>query len=394
MENTIPIEKLILSDLETRISRYRAFFASREPGKLLVIANPSPKYASAEEPAELTEGDNLPVALSAQDRAFQAEWTTFTLSDFDLADNADNRRYLDHQVLQTARRLLKRHGLRDDYIPCCDIYYGVALDAACVSNAPLRFTAGTSWIDPCIDDWDDLSKLRLDPDNFWLKRRLDAAAYLKQKFGGWCFVAVSHLGPMDLALLLRGNQLFLDFQENPKRVHELMDFCTRGLIWAGDLLRDTIGDIYGGATAWGFEGQGIWLPSLSGYCSEDTPLLCLPDVYLEFGLPYMQRLADHCGGYGIHTHALGRKQFSALAKVRGLHLLEMQLDPNAPRPVDDIDAIYREVDGVPLLVHCTADDVFRRIEVLKQGQAILDVSVDSPEEAQRVIDVVRQVSRV
>ena len=122
--------------------------------------------------------------------------------------------------------------------------------------------------------------------------------------------------------------------------------------------------------------------------------MCSPDIYLEFGLPYMQRLVDHCGGYGIHTHALGRKQFSALAKVRGLHLLEMQLDPNAPRPIDDIKAIFQEVNGVPLLVHCTANDLVRRIDVLKEGQAILDVSVDSLEEAQRVIELVRKVSKI
>ncbi len=360
----------MITDLAERIGRYKRFFAGRAPGKLLILCDPSDAYPS------------------------DVEIPAFELSEFDLTDDADNRRYLDMRILWLERLWQCRRGILDDAIPSTDIYYGAGTETAIVSDRPVRITHNTSWIEPSVVEWGDLDRLRLDENNEWFQRRVGAAKYSARALQGWAFLDPCHFGPLDFANQLRGNQLFYDLYDAPERVHELMDFSTRALLWLGDAYRAVVGPVDGGIVTISSWRAGIWTPSVSGYLSEDAADLCSPSVYAQFGRPYTQRIIDHCGGFSVHHHGNGRQVMGVIGKLRGLHLMQYGNELHYPRCVEDVEAVYQQAGGTPLMISCTAGEVCQYIDALKQTQAVLRVSVDSLEEAQRAIELVRQVSTV
>lgn len=364
----------MLSDLDSRLARQRDFFASRESGKLLIITNPYPQASirGVEDPPFC----HLPLRLT----------------DFDFYSDEDNRRFLDIRIKNMERSL--RYWWRnipDDYIPAINAggSYGVAVHHAFVTGQPLIFQEDTSYIEPVIIEWDDLDKLRLDENNFWFMRQVEATAYLRRACEGLCFVEVVSVGPLDLSNALRGDQLFLDFYDAPDKVHELQDFSTQALIWLDEAKQKAAGDVCGGRVIW-----GTWVPGNTDFTSSDTSDMCSSAIYRELDRPYLERISNHFGGLFLHHHSLGRHMHGELAKLPKLHVLEVNTDPSEPEPIREIEAIYEEVEGTPLLIRCSAQNVFRYIDMLKTGQAIIGASVESAEEAHAVIDLVRKNSKV
>ena len=361
-------------DLDSRLSRYRDFFASRQSGKLLIITNPYPL-----------------ASMRAVEKPPFCHWP-LRLTDFDFSSDKDNRRFLNIHIENMERSLRNWwRSIPDDYIPAINAggSYGVAVHYAFVTDQPLIFQEDTSYLNPVILEWDDLDRLRLDEYNFWFKRQVEATAYLRQACEGLCFVEVVSVGPLDLSNALRGDQLFLDLYDAPDKVHELQDFSTQALIWLDEAKQKAAGDVCGGRAIW-----GTWVPGNTDFTSSDASDMCSSADHREFERPYLKRIADHFGGLFLHHHSLGRHMHAELAKLPNLHVLEINTDPSEPEPIHQIEAIYEEVAGTPLMIRCSAQDVFRYIDVLRTGQAIIAASVNSREEARVVIDLVRRNSRI
>ena len=96
----------------------------------------------------------------------------------------------------------------------------------------------------------------------------------------------------NLALKLRGDELYIDYFEDPDFAHRHLKFCTECMI---DLWR----------LIYPITGTGA--VDVTPMC--EPSIFCVPnctveqisgDTYLEFGLPYDTMLAENCHPFGIH----------------------------------------------------------------------------------------------
>ncbi len=107
-------------------------------------------------------------------------------------------------------------------------------------------------------------------------------------------------GPFDIAHLVYGDNIFLQFFDDPKFVHELMEICTEMYIEVSKRLKKVIGEdknkcYHGHALA-----RGIYLDNGGIRISEDSATLISPEHIDEFVVPYVKKALMEFGGGYIH----------------------------------------------------------------------------------------------
>lgn len=102
-------------------------------------------------------------------------------------------------------------------------------------------------------------------------------------------------GPFDIAHLVRGDEIFYDFHDDPSFLHHLMDLCTWAYIRATEFAKELIGEPMDRAYH-----SGIYLSAAGVRICEDTTTLIGRGELEEFILPYTNRAMEHFGGGFIH----------------------------------------------------------------------------------------------
>jgi hypothetical protein len=138
---------------------------------------------------------------------------------------------------------------------------------------------------------------------------------------------------------------------------------------------------------------GVWHPTPALFLSEDAADLCGPELYTSFARSSTERVVSAIGGAYIHHHSLGLRVHSAIARVRGLQVLQISRDPNMQPPVDQLDRLLEWNGTLPLKVECEAADVYRIMDQLKRGRVLLQLHVASLDEAREAVAFVRRNSR-
>ncbi len=347
------------------VNRYRAFYADRRPGGLLVKTDFP--YSGSEPMPQVTYADH------------------------DLATWEGARAYCDIRIAQTVLQAEDHAGVDDDSLPELFLHIGTGVCGACFDECRVEFTAPTSWSIPSLTDWSRLPDLDPDRDAFWAGRLKEMCAYIREHCRDrFAICPGMHMTPLDGANALRGNALFTDVYEYPEELRQLLDYCTRVLIRLGRELAEIGGSVEGGQSIW-----GSWMPGVHALSlMEDTSNLCSPDTYRRFGREYTQRALDGCGGGFIHNHILGRHQFPAIASLRGLSFIQASNDPKHPRTLATMSELLAEIgDGAPLMLEGTAQEVYDNIGQAAGGRVLFWVACDSREEARRVVEFLRSHSR-
>jgi hypothetical protein len=349
-----------------KVQKYEAFFRDKEPGSILAYIY---RY-------DLKNRDSF-----TQDPARKLnEW------DF----STENNLFVERMVRGLRAYLAFTRDIDDDFIPWLSPGLGIALYSAWFSNADIIFGAETSWTHPVINDWCDLDKLVLDPENRWLKYIIDTTELLMHMNEGDYFVQpLSHLSPLDMANAIRGNQIFYDFYDAPDQVRLLLNTCTEAIIWLQNKMRGLVDPGLGGSDIW-----GAWIPGHNVFMSEDVADLCSDDLYRSFARPCTQRVCDSFDGCFIHHHAKGFHVHQSITQLSQLKLVEISWDPNTPRPIDRIASLYEMNADIPLMTRCTAQDVYEKIDEIKKGRAILMLSVDNLDEGKDVLRFIRKHSKL
>ena len=91
-------------------------------------------------------------------------------------------------------------------------------------------------------------------------------------------------GPLDIAHLIRGNQIFTDFYDDPEFVHRLMQLSTEAYIKVSLLMKRTIGEKCNS----GYHG-GLYMAGGGVRMCEDTTTLLSPEIVKEFVSPYISK---------------------------------------------------------------------------------------------------------
>jgi hypothetical protein len=348
-----------------RVERYRAFFADKTPGQILVT------LALWDMGIDLGVPGGRP--LNAWD--FETETDAFA----------------EQRVRHLRAAIALHREIGDDWIPYASPGAGIALNSIYYSGAAMIPGKSTSWVHPVIHDWDDLAHLRPDPENRWFRFiRQVTERFVALNEGDYVVQTFSHFAPMDMANALRGNTLFTDFYDAPAQVHALTQRCVEGIVWLEREQRKIVPiDVAGGTVIW-----GTWVPGPVIFMSEDAPDLCSAETYVEFGRPYTNQVSEAMGGAWIHHHARGYQVHQAVAQVKDLRLLQISLDPNCEPPIHRLDDLYMWNGDLPLMTHCHARDVYEHIDQIKQGRLVLMLTADDLAEARETLAFIRQHSQV
>jgi hypothetical protein len=148
-------------------------------------------------------------------------------------------------------------------------------------------------------------------------------------------------GPMDVAELLWGSDIFVDVFDQPERVKALLDLiCETYMVFLKtwyDLFPPPLEQY---AVHWGMLHKGRIM------LRNDSAVNFSPEMYEEFIKPYDQRLLDALGGGAIHFCGRGEHFIAAMTGSRELHAVNM-----TQPELNDMDVVFANtVDrGIKLL---------------------------------------------
>lgn len=351
-----------------KVEKYKRFFADERPGQLLGMICPY---------------------------TFDIDYSKYGLTNrpfnsWDYATQA--KEYAAYEVAMMRAYIEETRDLDNDYIPAIAIGRGTGVNSAYFSGAEVTMGVDTSWAHPVIDSWEDLDKLKIDPNNFWIKALKEMVqTCVDMNEGDYAVSTICNYGPGDMVNGLRGNEIFYDLYDYPDEVNALYRKATDAIIWLERELKKITGGVCGGTVT-----ANVWFPGNAPYLSEDFSDLCSADLFREFGRNYTQEILNTFGGAYIHHHAKGFHIHQEIASLQNLKLLEISWDPNCPRPVDHLEELFEMHQGpkVPLMIRCLPEDIYKNIETLKKGRVVMMINVQSLEEAKEVMAFLRKHSTV
>lgn len=284
-----------------------------------------------------------------------------------------------------------KEGLDDDSLPCICPKYGYAEHVAW-TGAPIKMQPSTSMTVPIIHCDEDIPSLRLDPDSMGVRLMRDGYAYLRSRQDGSFLLSMRGCSsPMELANALRGDDLFMDFLEEPEFCHALLQRIVAIYPAWLEMLRGWADENEGGHT---FMYGGTWLgPNAMGHFSNDAAMLCGADIYEEFGFPYEAPLLSRYRHNLFHVHAEKIHYLPQLARLPNLRLLQIQDDPSTPTNFRMLEEIFTHTAEANLFLTGSAEELRSVLPELTRRNCLLQVFCRDREEAEETIARVRKVSR-
>lgn len=251
--------------------------------------------------------------------------------------------YVDDCLLGLKRMIEFRKEVDDNFIPYISPMLGIGDYSAFVAG-DIYFSSDTSWSKPVLSDingWRELPKPGESP---WYGRFLNICELMLQKTQGSGIPFMrGFYSPLDLAAMLRGNDIYCDFYDTPELLHDLLDFCAEyTCTFAHDLYR--LIKKYMGNTEYGmFYTDGINM-------SEDIACMISPDLYREFCAPHTQRVIDEFGKGYMHCHSRAMYLVKEICSLNKVATLWLATDPNQPRPMDHVAQIAEDAQGVSVAI--------------------------------------------
>jgi methanogenic corrinoid protein MtbC1 len=229
------------------------------------------------------------------------------------------------------------------------------------------------WAMPLNLSEDEVMKLE-EPDIFYSHPMTDMIKqieHLKDKYGK-VVGDINTTGVLNLALKIRGDQLYIDFFENPDLSHHLLKICTESIIQLFKFNLKTTGT---GAL------------DVTPMC--DPRLCVLPnctveqislDNYEEFVLDYDNQVADACPPVGIHHCGSVDQVMDGYAKVHHLEFIEIGFGSDVKRTREVFGpqvAVNARISPV-LMKNGTTQEVAAEVHrLIDQGAPLQNFSIDT-----------------
>ena len=227
----------------------------------------------------------------------------------------DVQKMLRHQLAEFALR----PDLEDDFVPAFFPYLGTAIFPSAF-GCPVRwFDDQDPWARPIVDHPQavyDLPEPAVTAGD--LGRVLEYTRRMAAAPEALPIRMTDVQGPLDVASLIWGEEDFLvALYEHPAEVHHLMGKATRLII---DFVQEQRRIVHqAGREFIPCHYPAIWMPEDAGLAiSDDLLALLSPRLYAEFGLPYVNQLAEAFGGVFIHSCGNFRHNLGNLARVHNL----------------------------------------------------------------------------
>lgn len=200
---------------------------------------------------------------------------------------------------------------------------------------------------------------------------LGQCEHLKSKYGA-VVGDINPTGVQNLALKLRGDELYIDYFEDPEFAHRLLNFCTECIIELWQLV---------------YPITGTGAVDTTPMC--DPTIYCIPnctveqisgDTYVEFGLPYDNAISEQCKPFGIHHCGNLDPVAEQYAKVNNLVFMEAGFgtDFAAARKILGPDVAFNARISPVLMKNSSADEIAVTVkEAIDQGAPLSNYSIDT-----------------
>ena len=220
------------------------------------------------------------------------------------------------------------------------------------------------------EECDNLAKPDL-PNVSPMKEMLAQIDHMKSKYGR-VVGDINTTGVQNLALKLRGDELYIDYYEDP-------DFCRRLLKFCAECIIDL----------WNFVYPITGTGAMDVTPMADPKIFCVPnctveqisgEMYEEFGLPYDNMLSEVCKPFGIHHCGNLDPVAERYAKVNNLVFVEAGFGTDFARarqllgPEISFNARISPVlmkNGTPEEVEAAV------IDAINQGEPLHNFSIDT-----------------
>jgi hypothetical protein len=350
----------LTAHIQRVVQRSRAFYRQTEPGHYLV---------HAEVPAEAP-----PIP---------------PLHEFDLDRQLAD--WLDSNLAAARPGWRAKEGLDDDAIPAFCPFFGIAEHSAWL-GLEVRLQDTTCLPLPLIHEPTDLDRLRCSEDDRWFRIMRSSYDYLRQRQDGTFVLSMrGTMTPMDVANAVRGDALFTDFLLQPEFCHELLSRLVSALRWYFPHQWSWADDIAGGRV---FSHGDPWLPAGTiGHLANDTAMLCSPQVYEEFGLPYESQLVAGYQAVLYHVHNEKLHYVPRLAQLPQLALLEVTDDPRTTPCIEDLPRVFGATGSANLMLRATSDQIRQHIDELGERNVFLLVSCQDGADSEDIIAFIRDRSK-
>ena len=219
-----------------------------------------------------------------------------------------------------------------DYVPYLDPFEGVTVLAeafGCCVEVPEN---GDPWIrNPLIhhNPRDVYGLKKPGKNNLVYRRTLETLRYFEEETGSAMPVgATDPQGPLDVASLIWNNQDFIEACVlHKKEAHYLLNLVTEAFIEFYSMQYEALKN-----PAYPVHSFPLVSPGDGISISDDEALLLSPDLYREFGLPYLNRISDAFGG--LYYHCCGDFGFllDHILQIRGLRAINGHLSPGELKP--------------------------------------------------------------
>jgi hypothetical protein len=303
-----------------------------------------------------------------------ALYTNLDLTSFHYDSDIEDYAHVLCQMFKTS--FDARTEVDDNMVPSVTPVLGIGDYSAFVAG-DIYFKKDTSWSQPILKSIWDFKDLPPLGSSLWYGRFLEITkALLRHQREGGIPYTRGFFSPLDLAAALRGDSIYIDFYEDPEGVHAFLDYCATATIrFAEDiysLVQQELGDTE----------YGLWYLEGNINMSEDIACMISGKLYRTFCAPHTQRVIDHFGRGYMHSHSRAMYLVKEICALHGVVNLWLATDPNQPRPIDHLDQLVEDAQGVCLAIDC---DHFSEIEenmsILKKGNFSICLPVSDVQEA-------------
>jgi len=257
---------------------------------------------------------------------------------------------------------------------------------AAAYGCPLVFEETTSWSMPCLKDWADVPKLKLNHDGIYLKTILEMTRRGLEMGRGKFLVSHTDLHPGgDLAGALRDpQQLALDLAVEPERVRELLKQIRPAFFEYYELQHKLIREH-------GQEVTTTWLPLFDPgrYYppSNDFSIMISPQMFREF---FLDELVEECEWLDCSCYHLdgpgALRHLDALLEIDALDAIQFVYGAGN-EPASRWLRVYKRIQdaGKNIQVHVAPEDIDPFMQTLRPEGVMMTLWAGSVEEADALI---------
>lgn len=304
-------------------------------------------------------------------------------------------------VIEYCKREMAFHSLiDDDTIPKSypTLHFGESIYGAML-GAKIKFV-GTelhtcSGAEPIINCEEDLKKLKIDENNYYIKAFKDAATYFAEQVNGeFALSYFISIDALNLAVELMGTtEAYINTAVDEELVRKVMDFGVDYNLWFYKFQKE----IYEKNNRKALMDDELYDLNDKAWYSIDAYTICNPDLYDTLGYEYQQKLVSTVGGGYLHTHGTGIfGLFPKVVKLKGLGSLQVGRDlkiGEVSRFIElDKFQWFRDIaQDIPLIISVSKEEFLEGIRkrTLPGGTTYI-TQVDNIEEANKMATIAKE----